>query len=80
MGGSARETTNRGIEFQSAVQTDSGGQYILPGKTNKIYNHTYAIVDLKASTVSYYEVPGWEPSDPNPDKTCPPNPLLVTKL
>ena len=82
LGGSARETAERkrDILFTASVQ-QRGGEPIKPAITNDdLFNHTYGIIDLAAATATYSQVPAWDESDTDPDKTVPAAPLHVEKL
>jgi len=85
LGGSARETQvgGRTSTYLSAVEKDASGNQIHPQSTQSqgqnLSNHTYAIIDLKQSNISYYQVASYFGTD-KPSGLTFKNPLLVQDL
>jgi len=81
LGGSARETSvKKTFAYASAVQDDKEGSPIVPSEsTTGLSNHTYGIIDLQLSKISYYEVGAWGEYS-KPYRFAPENPLFVCDI
>lgn len=86
MGGSARHPYDQSPSTAGAKlirtppQKPGGNDYDWVDSANGHDNHTYAILDLAASTATYYQVTAWKLGDSNPVKSAPTQPILIDQL
>lgn len=78
MGGSARETSPKFPAKPLMVLETPKHTRVWTGTANGYSDHTYAILDLGASSISYFAVSAWDTS--NPTKYAPTQPLLTDRL
>jgi len=81
LGGSAREkSATRSLAYTDVVQGDKEGCPIDPcGSSNGSVSHTYGIIDLKDSQISYYEVGAWDDGE-TPSYFAPEEPIFVCEI